>query len=383
MVRSLNRAFSTNLIIGASIALFVWFLKESALLEFILATTARCSAWLCLFLARNRFEYAPSAPSVASDLVSIVAGALIWTYVRSVRRRLLSVASLALMLIPVSVVVYRREHIILTSVLVVAGIAAAIALEAFSDLLSRQIHTRLLDEKKEGEFAILGHLSHNVRPNLQIARSPIAAVRDFLAERGIGAEALALRLDGSLETVGEALEKALLSLDQIGAILENTKQLVTQQIRAEEFGPAALVPLLLREVAPLYAGRLRVRVLGREQLTARVHRASFVEAINNLVRNAEMHGFAGLDREPELVFEVRETRRTVRIDYTNNGKPFPANLSAKDFLSYGKKSSDSPGDGLGGAWIGKMVEAHHGSFEIIRDHHPLHFRIILPKGGSC
>jgi len=28
-----------------------------------------------------------------------------------------------------------------------------------------------LDEKQEGEFSILGHLSHNVKPNLQIAKS--------------------------------------------------------------------------------------------------------------------------------------------------------------------------------------------------------------------
>ena len=106
-----------------------------------------------------------------------------------------------------------------------------------------------------------------------------------------------------------------------------------------------------------------------------------MEAVNNLVRNAEVHAFAGAGYQPQLNFEVSETRRKVRIDYTNNGRPFPANLTAKDFVSFGKKSNDSPGDGLGGAWIGKVVDAHHGSFEIIRDEHPLHFRITLPKGG--
>ena len=53
----------------------------------------------------------------------------------------------------------------------------------------------------------------------------------------------------------------------------------------------------------------------------------------------------------------------------------------KDFLAFGRKSGDSPGEGLGGAWIGKVIAAHNGSFEIIRDEHALHFRIMLPKGG--
>ena len=54
-------------------------------------------------------------------------------------------------------------------------------------------------------------------------------------------------------------------------------------------------------------------------------------------------------------------------------------MDEKKFLSFGTKSSDSPGEGLGGAWIGKVIEAHDGSFGIIRDETPVHFRIILPR----
>ncbi|WP_026842576.1 hypothetical protein [Citrifermentans bremense] len=58
-----------------------------------------------------------------------------------------------------------------------------------------------------------------------------------------------------------------------------------------------------------------------------------------------------------LHFELRETRKRVILDYTNKGIPFPANLDARAFTTCGKKSNDSPGEGLGGAWIGKVVEA--------------------------
>ena len=376
-----KRTFTANIIIGVSIALFVYYLKESWLLEFLLARVTRFLAMVYVTLVKNRFDYAASPVSMLCDAAGILLAASLWTYLKSVANRLAGTLSLGVLLIPVAVAVYRACGVILTSPLIVLGVALAIACEGMAEQLSRQIHARKLDQKQEAEFSILGHLNHNVKPNIQIAKSPLVAVLDFLQARGVTGEVLAKRLDGSDETVGEALQKAVLSLDQIGAILENTRKLVTHQIRPEDFSEVAVVALLAGEIAPLYTGRLRISVTGDDQLTLRLHRESFVEAINNLIRNALTHAFNAGTPDPQLLFAVRETRSRVNIDYSNNGKPFPANLSAKDFLSCGRKSHDSPGEGLGGAWVGKVVEAHRGSFEIIRDQHPLHFRLSFPKRG--
>ena len=54
-------------------------------------------------------------------------------------------------------------------------------------------------------------------------------------------------------------------------------------------------------------------------------------------------------------------------------------MSEDVFLSIGKKSINSKGKGLGGAWIKKVIEAHNGSFEIIRDDNPVHFRLKFPQ----
>ncbi|HBG08293.1 MAG: hypothetical protein A2075_11695 [Geobacteraceae bacterium GWC2_58_44] len=376
-----KRTFTANLIIGVSIALFVYFLKQSALLEFLLAHLGQLLARFYVTLVINRLEYATSLVGLLSDAASIPLAAFLWTYLRSAASRIAGTLSLGLLLLPVAIAVYRSHGVILSSPLIVLGVAAAIAVEAMADRFSREIHARILDGKQEAEFGILGHLNHNVKPNIQIAKSPLTAVLDFLEERGVDGEVLAKRLDGSDETVGEALQKAVLSLDQIGAILENTRKLVTRQIRREDFCEVPIVTLLASEIVPLYAGRLRIVVTGDHQLMLRLHRESFVEAINNLVRNALTHAFTGEHPGPELCFAVRESRSRVTIDYTNNGRPFPANLNAKDFLTCGRKSYDSPGEGLGGAWIGKTVQAHRGSFDIIRDAHPLHFRITFPKRG--
>ena len=376
-----KRTFTANILIGVSIALFVYYLKESFLLEFLLARLTRFLAAVYLTLVKNRLGYAASPAGVLSDAASILAAAYLWTYLRSLPSRLAANLCLGVMLLPLAVVVYHCYGAILTSPLIVLGVVAAIAAEGVAEQLSRRIHSRILDEKQDAEFSILGHLNHNVRPNIQIAKSPLLAVQEYLRARGLSAEVLAQRMDGSDETVGEALQKAVLSLDQIGGILENTRKLVTHQIRREDFSDVAVVSLLADEIAPLYAGSLRIAVTGDSQLTLRLHRESFIEAINNLVRNALTHAFSAGHPDPQLLFAVRETRSHVNIDYSNNGRAFPANLSAKDFLACGRKSHDSPGEGLGGAWIGKVVEAHRGSFEIIRDGAPLHFRMTFPKRG--
>jgi two-component sensor histidine kinase len=376
-----KKIFTSNIIIGASIALFIYFLKQSLLLEHILAFFIVLLLKIHFSLIRNRFYYAPSTINFISDLITIVIAAYLWTYFKSAKYRLLSNIILAVVLIPVSIFVYNRYGVILTSFLIVCGIIIYIAIEAVIDNMSRLFHLKILEEKQEAEFSILRHLNHNVKPNIQIVKSPLNAVIDFLEENELLGKAVAKRLDGSDETVGEALQKAVTGLNQINDILDNTRKLVTQQIAKEDFREYSLFGIFEEEIIPIYIGKMKINISGDDQLMVRLHKESFVEAINNLIRNAEVHAFPESLQGAELNFVIGENRKKVIIDYTNNGKPFPANLDAGDFLSFGKKSNESPGEGLGGAWIGKAIEAHHGTFEIVRDENPLHFRITLPKRG--
>ena len=374
-----KKTFTANLIIGASIALFIYFLKESLLLEHILAYFIAIMLKLHFTLIRNRFYYAPSTINFVSDIITIVIAAYFWTYFKTSTQKLTGNVALAIILIPVSLFIYRKYGVILTSFLVVCGIITGIAVEAVLDHMSKLFHLRILEEKQEAEFSILRHLNHNMKPNIQIAKSPLNAVIDFLEENGMLGKVLARRLDGSNETIGEALQKTVMSLNQINDILDATRKLVTQQISGEDFRESEIVGLFEREIIPLYSGSLRIGVEGDPRLKVRLHRESFIEAINNIVRNAEIHAFPDSLEGAELNFVIREQRKKVIIDYTNNGRPFPSNLSTRDFLSFGKKSGESPGEGLGGAWICKVIEAHQGTFEIIRDENPVHFRITLPK----
>lgn len=242
---------------------------------------------------------------------------------------------------------------------------------------------KVFDKKQEAEFDIVRHLAHNINPKIEIAKSPIDSVIKFLQDKQIIDEILSTRLDGTKETVGDALNITVKSLEQIYSVLESARKLVTREIRKEDFQGIDIHELFVKDIIPPFSNKpyelIVKKVNSKLDASIRLHKESFIEAINNIIRNAEHHAFDESANDARLEFYIGGNDEEIIIDYTNNGKRFPLEMDEKKFLSFGTKSSDSPGEGLGGAWIGKVIEAHDGSFGIIRDENPVHFRITLPR----
>jgi hypothetical protein len=372
--------FLGNLLIGGAITLLVYFIEQSGLVERLLNRVL----YVLLSVIGMLFRYSEfqlfTFTGILLDAVTVVVAAALWTLLRSASARILANLVLFVALIPLTIAMLDLQGILISGMPIVLGIIVAITLEATTDLSRKLLRRRIAEEKQEAEFSVIRHLAHNVKPGLQIARSPLIAVRAFLDDKGLLPAEVSRRLDGSPETVGEALNKAIVTLGQLNDIIDNTRRLVTREINRDDFREVELRELLEKDVFPLHAGKFRTIVEGGATW-APLHRESVVEAFNNLLRNAEVHGFPEYAADSEVRFHLRQTRKWIVIDYTNNGRPFPPNLTAGDFLTFGRRSADSPGEGLGGAWIGKVIEAHGGTFEIIRDSHPVHFRIRLSKRG--
>jgi signal transduction histidine kinase len=380
-VKGARNAFLANLLIGGALALLVYFIEQSGAVERLLNRLI----YMLLSAIGGVLHYRQFSPftmgGIALDAATVVVAVAIWTWFKTLAVRILFNLVLFAALIPLTIVLFERYGILISGAPIVMGIIFAILLDAAVDLIRNRFHRRIAVEKHGAEFSVIRHLAHNVKPGLQIIRSPLLALKEHLERQGLLTDELSRRLDGSVETIGEALDKAISSLGQINDIIDNTRKLVTREIDSELFRDLELKDLLERDVFALHAGKFKILVDGGPAW-ASIHRESFVEAIHNLLRNAEVHGFPEPDIADEVRFTLRQTRKHIVIDYTNNGRPFPANLSAVDFLSFGRKGADSPGEGLGGAWIGKVIEAHGGDFIIIRDGQPLHFRITLPKRGN-
>ena len=372
--------FLGNLLIGGAITLLVYFVEQTGLVEHLLNRVL----YVLLSVIGMLFSYSElrlfTFTGIFFDAVTVVVAAALWTLLRSASARILANLVLFVAIIPLTIVMSERG-ILISGMPIVLGIIAAIVLDASADLSRKLLRRRIAEEKQEAEYSVIRHLAHNVKPGLQIARSPLVAIQAFLGDHGLLTAEISRRLDGSAETVGEALSKSIATLGQINDIIDNTRQLVTREINREDFKEIELRELLEKDVFPLHTGKF-ITVVDGGATWAPLHRESIVEAFNNLLRNADVHGFPVYAADSEVRFHLRQTRKWIVIDYTNNGRPFPPNLTAGDFLAFGRRSADSPGEGLGGAWIGKVIEAHCGVFEIIRDAHPVHFRIRLSKRGN-
>jgi K+-sensing histidine kinase KdpD len=376
-----QKLFTSNILICTAIALFMFFLVQTPLMYGTLLFLIKVLVSIHFALIDNKASFTPTSITLILDLSVVVACAYLWTYQKTSAGKIVATLLLGLFLVPLALYLFGKFGILSISLLIVIGVTIGMSVDAAQEYLSNRFRRKIVAEKQDAEFNILRHLNHNVKPGILMAKSPITSVSSFLESRGMLDETLAKRMDGSNETVREALDQAMISLEHINEILESTRKLVTHEIRREDFQEVNLSELLEREIIPMFASRMSITVEGDSAIKIRLHRQSFIEAVHNLIRNAEVHGFQGNCSDARLLFRITERRKRIVIDYSNNGRPFPENLSEKDFLTFGRKSGDSPGEGLGGAWIGKVIAAHNGSFEIIRDEQPLHFRIKLPKGG--
>jgi signal transduction histidine kinase len=218
-------------------------------------------------------------------------------------------------------------------------------------------------EKKDAEFQVVSHMAHNIKPKLSSAQS-----------------------EGQTdETVTAAIQKAQGALAQVNEEIINIRDLITEEINTEDFQKVDLEELFREQIIPLFAnekGNLDIELETDSRCKAVLHKHSFVESMNNLIRNALVHGFTNPSFRHIIKFVIRKRRVGIVVDYLNNGDPLPEEMNQNNLLSYGVKSVESPGGGLGMAYVGKMIKAHHGSFEILDNpDYNVHFRIILPKGG--
>jgi signal transduction histidine kinase len=243
-------------------------------------------------------------------------------------------------------------------------------------------------EKKDAEFQVVSHLAHNIKPKLSSAQSVLSHLKDFIHRENLEKSPLQKQFyEGqTAETLTEAIQKAQGALTQVNEEIINIRDLITEEINEDDFQKVDFEELFRDQIIPLFAnekGNLLIELETEAKCKAVLHKHSFVESMNNLIRNALVHGFTNPSFRHLIKFVIRKKRGGIIIDYLNNGDPLPEEMNQNNLLSYGIKSVESSGGGLGMAYVAKMVKAHHGTFEILDNpDYNVHFRIVLPKGGT-
>lgn len=93
---------------------------------------------------------------------------------------------------------------------------------------------------------------------------------------------------------------------------------------------------------------------------------SFLKLFSNVISNAISHGFKNRLGQniirTSIYFDNDENKCVLEI--SNNGLPLAEDFDFTRLVTWGEKTSDSEGKGIGGADILKIMENHNGRFEL-------------------
>jgi hypothetical protein len=377
-----ERVLIVNILSGALIAFSVYYFCRTGLFEQWLASAARFADQLREGIAWRRSRPLSLPVMLAGYGAVIMLSAGFCTYVTSLRRIIALNGGLMLLVFLIGRAGAPGSLLPPGTLIVIALIVAGAVLDYVVEAQRLKRSTRAIAARQETEHAILRQISHSINPTVQMATSPILHLVQHLADRQQLDDVVAKRRDGSDETVGDALEAALVSMRQIREIMETTEDIFGDRIGPADFTTVSLRELFEREILPLFPeNALAIELSCDPAVEVSIHVPSFVQAMKNVIRNAQVHGFpAGFagHEGPFVRFDVRTTVKEVVIDCSNNGLPFPRGVRTRDYLAFGKKGKNSPGKGLGGAWVEKFVALHNGEFRKVSND-PVQLRFTLPK----
>ncbi|WP_282773594.1 N-6 DNA methylase [Phaeodactylibacter xiamenensis] len=113
----------------------------------------------------------------------------------------------------------------------------------------------------------------------------------------------------------------------------------------------------------------------------KVNATLFKTLIDNILTNADKHGFEKTSPSNEVVIELTEVDNFLLFEIKNNGKPFPKNFDKEKFISRYSTANPKKGSGLGGYDIHRIAKYFENpDWELIFDDpiYPVKFKFKLP-----
>ena len=241
----------------------------------------------------------------------------------------------------------------------------------------------LIKDSSNREIASLRHTSTQY---LSALLSSVQGVKKFLEKEG-GKEISLNSIYSQSQNL--TLEDHLKSSEKL--ILSITDMLLNNSIEAAQSVPIDLLKII-KEAQSFYSNRnfyfMELEIdnvsFGKNasisELFILFDGNSFLKLFSNIVSNAIGHGFKGRGDgnvvRTLIYFDDDENKCVLEI--SNNGLPLAEDFDFKRLVTWGEKTSDSEGKGIGGADIWKIMENHNGSFEVINspmDEFPVTYKL--------
>ncbi len=218
----------------------------------------------------------------------------------------------------------------------------------FRDASEKQ---RIRDEiRRADQLALLGGMAARVAHEI---RTPLSTIRGLL-------ELLQADLPSG-DSSREYMDRIIQAVDRQDRLVEN---LLTLSNPEPEACQAVSIPALIEDVLSMLPPDPRLRVSGATRAVAPAwgDAVRLSEVFTNLIRNA-------LEATPDGgVVDVRiepGVEGHVRVAVRNTGAGIPAELRGRIFQPF--FTTKARGTGLGLAIARQIVEAHHGSLDVVSD----------------
>jgi signal transduction histidine kinase len=165
-------------------------------------------------------------------------------------------------------------------------------------------------------------------------------------------------------------------LNEMGNLLEDIQILINIENSELEKSPID-VEYFFKEIFEEYDSKFFVFSVNHVKKLL-VNNDYFKKVIRNLIENTIKHGFEGKPIDKCIQIEVDfDNIGNVVIDFKNSGKSFDDDFNYDKYITFGYKSGNNHGTGIGGHLINQIIIKHGGTFKLINKDN-IHFQIIIP-----
>jgi len=239
------------------------------------------------------------------------------------------------------------------------------------------------DDLRQSETGIVKTLTHQLRPKFMEINSLSSRIKRVVEAGGLNQimeyNVVQDEDDPEINThiqkpdnysLEILINKMLADSEHLSNVLSVVDKVMNFKLTREDLSEINIRELLIeyKERKDIVINHRFEIIIKGEEASAEINAPALKDLFDQLLKNAEDHGFVnGANKRYKVQFNFKtiKSRGVVSIDYSNNGEPYE--LEQKDFVNAFEKGRKSNGSGIGGYYINRIIEAHGGKLTVVED----------------
>lgn len=255
-------------------------------------------------------------------------------------------------------------------------------------------YLKALKVAQEKAYHSVGLIKHNLGQKMGMLINDFEILQQFMIQKAKDGSSLSLTepvvpiFDGenedAVENVSQILDRFYAKLKDTHSALTQMKDLIQSDRKKLSFELVDIKKALSDWKDSNYRNLRNIifKITG-DNLDVSIDKKLFFDVLDNIVDNAQKHGFIGQNRKYTIEFFIKKTilneAQYCLIKYKNDGKPFPEGFTLEQFKISGATAGKNGNTGLGGFFINEVIEKHGGLLQnLISTPLGISYDILLP-----